>query len=186
MERENQMKILNFYYSGTGNTEKIANRIDQALRELGHEVDSIKVSADSAADVDLFAYDFVFVGSGVYGWLPGKPLMAFYDKLREKFKAEIKPASPRRPGKRAVVYCSFGGGHTGENEAVPAVKFMGQLFDHLGFEIIGEWYVVGEFHGKLQPLSISGRLGNIVGRPNEADLQDIAEKVKGILRVYPA
>ena len=48
---------------------------------------------------------------------------------------------------------------------------------------MGEWYVVGEFHGKLNYLSLSGRMGNIVGRPNEADLKNISEKVIGILRV---
>jgi flavorubredoxin len=177
------MKILNLYASGTGNTEKIARRIEKTLLELGHEVNSIKVTDD--AEPDVLAYDFVFAGSGVYTWLPGKPMMTLLGKLREKYagEGEIKPASPRRPGKKAVIYCSFGGGHTGQNEAVPALKYMGQLFDHLGYDIMGEWYVVGEFHGKLQHLSISGRLGNIVGRPNEADLQDISEKVIGILRV---
>ncbi len=177
------MKILNLYSSGSGNTEKIAKRIEKTLLELGHEVDSIKVADDT--DPDVLAYDFVFAGSGVYTWLPGKSMMTLLSKLREKYAngGEIKPASPRRPGRKAVIYCSFGGGHTGPNEAVPAVKYMGQIFDHLGYEIMGEWYVVGEFHGKLHHLSISGRMGNIVGRPNEADLQDISEKVIGILRV---
>lgn len=43
---------------------------------------------------------------------------------------------------------------------------------------------VGEFlGGNLEPLSTTGRLGNIQGRPNEADLQEISEKVVGILRI---
>ena len=178
------MKVLNLYFSGTGNTEKIARRIDQTLRELGHEVDSVKVATDDC-EPEVLAYDMVFVGSGVYTWMPGKAMVALLSRLREKYarEGEIKPASPRRPGKKAVIYCSFGGGHTGANEAVPAVKYMGQLFDHLGYEIMGEWYLVGEFHGRLSYLSLSGRMGNIVGRPNEADLHDISEKVTGILRV---
>jgi hypothetical protein len=177
------MKILNLYFSGTGNTEKIAKQIDKTVRELGHEVDSIKVVEDSEPDV--LAYDMVFAGSGVYTWMPGKAMTAVLSRLREKYarEGEIKPASPRRSGRKAVIYCSFGGGHTGSNEAVPAVKYMGQLFDHLGYEIIGEWYIVGEFHGRLDYLSLSGRMGNIVGRPNESDLKDISEKVIGILRV---
>lgn len=177
------MKILNLFFSGTGNTEKIARQIETTLLELGHEVDSIKVTGDT--ELDVLAYDFVFAGSGVYSWLPGKAMMELLSRLREKYAkaGEIKPASPRRPGRKAVIYCSFGGGHTGTNEAVPAVKYMGQLFDHLGYEIINEWYVVGEFHGKLHHLSRSGRMGNTVGRPNEADLQEISQKVTGILRV---
>jgi flavodoxin len=178
------MKILNLYFSATGNTEKVAQRIDQTIRELGHEVETIKVSKDQ--DLDLLAYDFIFVGSGVYMWLPGKPMLDLIHQLREKYRVSgaIKAASPRLPGKKTVVYCTYGGGHTGENEAVPVVKYLGQLFDHLGFEIIAEWYVVGEFlGGNLQHLSLNGRLGNIQGRPNEADLQAVAQKVTGILQV---
>lgn len=177
------MKVLNLYFSGTGNTEKIARQIERTLIDLGHAVDNIKVNNDT--EPDILTYDFVFIGSGVYSWLPGKPMIELLGRLREKYAnaGEIKPASPRRPGRKAVIYCSFGGGHTGPNEAMPAVKYMGQLLDHLGYEILAEWYFVGEFHGKLHHLSISGRLGNIVGRPNEADLQEISRKVEGILRV---
>jgi flavodoxin len=177
------MKVLNLYFSATGNTEKVAKQIERAVLKAGHEVETIRVS--ETVDLDILAYDFVFAGSGVYTWLPGKPLMELISKIREKYAQakEIKPASPRRPGRKAVVYCTFGGGHTGVNEALPAVKYMGQLFDHLGYEIMSEWYLVGEFHGKLQHLSTAGRLGNIQGRPNEADLQEVFEKVIGILKV---
>lgn len=178
------MKILNIFSSATGNTHKVADQINRTLQQLGHEVETVKVAKES--EPDILSYDLAFVGSGVYTWLPGKPMLELISKLREKYArlGEIKPASPRRPGKKAVIYCTFGGGHTGVNEAVPAVKYMGQLFDHLGYEIIGEWYVPGEFlGGNLQHLSIAGRLGNIQGRPNDHDLQEISEKVIGILRV---
>jgi len=178
------MKILHLYFSTTGNTRKVARQIDRTLRQLGHEVETVPVTKE--LEPDLLAYDLIFTGSGVYSWLPGKPMIELIGKLREKYAriGEIKPASPRRPGKKAVIYCTYGGGHTGANEAVPAVKYMGQLFDHLGFEVIAEWYVPGEFlGGNLQHLSTTGRLGNIKGRPNGQDLQEISEKVIGILRV---
>ena len=178
------MKILHLYFSATGNTQKVADRIEQTLQRLGHEVETVRVTQD--AEPDILAYDLVFMGSGVYSWLPGKPMLELIGKLLAKYAGagEIKPAAPRRPGKKTVIYCTFGGGHTGANEAVPAVKYMGQLFDHLGYEIIAEWYVAGEFlGGKLEHLSTTGRLGNIKGRPNENDLQEISEKVVGILRV---
>ncbi len=178
------MKILNIFSSATGNTHKVADQINRTLQQLGHEVETVKATKES--EPDILSYDLAFVGSGVYMWLPGKPMLELISKLREKYArlGEIKPASPRRPGKKAVIYCTFGGGHTGANEAVPAVKYMGQLFDHLGYEIICEWYVPGEFlGGNLQHLSIIGRLGNIQGRPNDHDLQEISEKVAGILRV---
>ncbi len=179
------MKILNLYFSSTGNTGKVAERITATIEKLGHQIDAVKITGD--IDIDLLSYDFIFVGSGVYQWLPGKGLQEFLVARLGHYAAagEIKLASPRRPDKKVVVYCTYGGAHTGANEAVPAVKFMGQLFDHLGFEIVAEWYYIGEYaaQGRFKDFSASGRLGNIAGRPHEADLQDIAERVTGVLRV---
>lgn len=177
------MKVLNIYQSTTGNTEKVATGISEAVEKAGHQVDTVKITEGTA--IDVLAYDFVFAGSGVYQWLPGKPLMDLFSGLMKRYAdaGEVEPCCPRRPGRRAVVYCTYGGPHTGVSEAVPAVKWMGQLFDHLGVDVVAEWYVVAEFQGKLQRLSTGGRLGDIRGRPNEEDLRQIAEKVGGILRV---
>ncbi len=83
-----------------------------------------------------------------------------------------------------VVYCTYGGVHTGTNEAIPAVKYMGQLFDHLGYTIVAEWYVIGEYNPeRMRSHSASGRLGDIRGRPSEEDLRDVAGKGKGVLRI---
>jgi flavodoxin len=107
------MKVLNLYYSTSENTDKVANMIETTVREIGHEVEGVKAYKD--IELDVLKYDFVFIGSGVYSWLPGKPLMDLIEKLRKEYArlGEIKPASPRRQGKKAVVYCTFGGGHTG-------------------------------------------------------------------------
>ena len=177
------MKVLNLYYSQGGNTARVAERISQAAAEAGHEVDTVVVDAE--IDVDVLAYDVVFAGSGVYQWLPGKPLMAGFGALLKRYSeaGEVKPCSPRRSGKKAVVYCTYGGPHTGVNEAVPAAKWMGQLFDHLGIEVVAEWYVVGAFHGESHPMGTGGRLGDVRGRPSEDDLRAVAEQVRGILRV---
>ncbi|MEJ2071420.1 MAG: flavodoxin domain-containing protein, partial [Syntrophobacterales bacterium] len=113
------MKILNLYFSATGNTTKVAKKIDAALRESGHQVETMKVTSN--LEVDMLAYDYVFLGSGVYEWLPGKPVISFVKNLRRKYadEGEIKPSSPRRSGKKTVVYCTYGGAHTGINEAIP-------------------------------------------------------------------
>jgi hypothetical protein len=179
------MKILNLYFSSTGNTEKVAQKITATLQQLGHQIDTMKIAGDQ--DLDLLGYDLIFVGSGVYQWLPGKPLQEFITGRLSHYAAagEIKYASPRRPGKKVIVYCTYGGAHTGANEAIPAVKYLGQLFDHLGFEIVAEWYLIGQYPetGRFKDFSSLGRLGNITGRPNQADLDDLAERVKGILQV---
>jgi hypothetical protein len=109
--------------------------------------------------------------------------MELWRALMKKYRdaGEVRPASPRRPSARAVVYCTYGGVHTGINEAVPAVKYMGQLLDHLGYTIEAEWYVVGEYKGDLSDHSVGGRLGDIRGRPHAQDLSEVAERVKGIM-----
>ena len=179
------MKILNLYFSSTGNTEKVAQRLTATVQKLGHEIDTINVTGD--CELDLLSYDVIFVGSGVYQWLPGKPMQEFISGRLSHYAAagEIKYASPRRAQKKAIVYCTFGGAHTGANEAIPAVKYLGQLFDHLGFEIVGEWYLIGRYPetGRFKDFSSLGRLGNISDRPNTADLDELAERVIGILRV---
>ena len=177
------MKVLNLYYSLTGNTEKIARSIEQALIAEGHHVDMVKIGTDT--DIEILPYDLVFAGSGVYEWLPGQAMVDLFTKLRRDYakKGDIVPASPKRPGKNAVIYCSYGGTHTGVNEAIPAIKYMAQLFDHLGYTILDEWYVVGAYPEKMEAASTEGRLGDIRGRPNELDLHEVKEKVKGILRV---
>jgi hypothetical protein len=180
------MDILNLYFSSTGNTEKVALKIEDTVKELGHNVETVKVTGEDM-DVDVLKFDFIFVGSGVYRQLPGKPMIELHRRLLRKYseEGEVKPASPRRPSANVVVYCTYGGVHTGINEAIPAVKLMGQFYDHLGYTIVEEWYVIGEYKtNKLDARSISGRLGDIRGRPNTEDLKDIAEKVKGILKAY--
>jgi hypothetical protein len=178
------MNVLNLYFSSTGNTEKVAFKIQDTVRELGHTVQAVKVTSGDI-DVDILSFDFVFVGSGVYGQLPGKPMIELHQRLLQKYnkEGEVKPASPRRPSADVVVYCTYGGVHTGINEAIPAVKFMGQLYDHLGYTIVAEWYIVGEYKTeRFQDRSISGRLGDIRGRPSRKDLKEVAEKVKGIFK----
>ena len=60
---------------------------------------------------------------------------------------------------------------------------MAQFFKHIGFEVAGEWYVVGEFHGN-EERSTKGRLGDIRGRPNQADLEEVRCKVAALLRSF--
>jgi hypothetical protein len=95
----------------------------------------------------------------------------------------MKLLAPVIPGKKAVVFCTYSGPFTGMEAAVPCVKYMAQLFKHIGFEIAGEWYVVGEFHGN-EERSTKGKLGDIRGRPNQADLEEIRYRVIELLGAF--
>jgi hypothetical protein len=151
---------------------------------MGHEVETLK--AEKGMDIGFLKYDFVFVGSGVYQWLPGKPMLDMLRSHRQKYSDEgkIRPCSPRLPDKKAVVYCTYAGVHTGIHEAVPAIKFTGQLFDHLGFVVVAEWYFIGDFKTEqMKHLNAVGRMGDITGRPDEHDLKEVEELVTAIVNV---
>jgi len=181
------MKILNIYSSCTGNTKKVAQQIEKAAKIQNFEVETVEVSNDfDENNLNFLDYDFVFIGSGVYSWLPPTQMIKFIEKHNKKHSklGDIKMSSPRIQGKKAVAYCTYGGPHTGVNEGLIAPKFLAQLFDHLGFEIVAEWYFEGAFNleGYTQ-YSKGGRLGDISGRPNKEDLKKISGLVEGILLV---
>jgi len=71
------------------------------------------------------------------------------------------------------------------NEVVPAGEYLGQFFEHPGFDVAGEWYIVGEFHGH-EELSTKGKLGDIRGRPNEQDLSKVENDVRALIKSLQA
>ena len=172
-----ELKALILYWSATGNTKKVAETIKQALGRQNIGV-TLKTVDDAALALDLYGYDLVFLGSPSYNWMPSKPVLSFLEEKREYHnkRGDIKMCAPKVPGKRAVAFCTYSGPHTGINEAMPVCKYMGQFFEHLGFEVLEEWCVVGEAHGN-EAASTQGRLGDIRGRPNEEDLEEICGKV---------
>jgi flavorubredoxin len=176
-----ELKVLIIYWSATGNTEKVAIAIQQALTREGI-TPIIKKVAEAAAE-ELYNYDLVFLGAPSYQFQPPEPVLRFArDKMKlHSERGDIKPSSPRVPGKTAVVFCTYSGPHTGISEATPAGDYMGQFFEHLGFEVAAKWYVVGEFHGR-EELSTKGRLGDIRGRPNRQDLADVESNVSKLIK----
>ena len=102
-------------------------------------------------------------------------LKAKLDAHRKQGK--IKPSAPKIAGKSALIFVTYSGPHTGLDEATPAGKYMAQFFAHLGFNIIGEWYILSEFHGNIEN-STKGRMGNILGKPTASDLLKIMQDAK--------
>ncbi len=184
-EHDKKLKSLIVYFSATGNTEKVANAIREALNKEKVEVTLLTVK--EAGSEELYDYDLVFLGSPSIQFLPAEPVIRY---IKEKMKVhqergDIKVGAPKLPGKTGVVFSTYSGPHTGINEVIPATRYMGQLLEHLGFEIAGEWHVVGEFHGRPE-LSTRGRLGDIRGRPNEQDIATVENLVSRLVRSIPA
>jgi flavodoxin len=165
------------YFSNTGNTEKVAHSIMEGLESAGLKVDLEKPS--EAENLDFFAYDLVCVGSPSIEWQPAKPIS---DILKAKLnlyrnQGKIKPCAPKVKGKNALVFVTYSGPHTGVEEATPAGKTIRQYFEHFGFNVVAEWYVIGEFHGR-EDMSTLGRLGDIRGKPTKEDLAKIRKKTE--------
>lgn len=174
---------LIIYWSKTSNTKKVANAIQQGLEEAELQV-TIKEQHE-AEDEDFFNYDLVCVGAPAYSWHPPEPMDKFLKSKFAKYRQEgkIKPSAPKVSGKNALIFITYSGPHTGMNEATPAGKYMAQFFEHVGFTVLAEWYVLSEFHGSIENSTL-GRMGDIRGKPTEADLQKIREDATQLARKH--
>ena len=167
------------YFSTTGNTQKVAYAIKDGLEAGGLRVEFKK--PQEASELDFYIYDLVCVGSPSIEWQPAKPIMDFLKSKLDLYRSQDKilPCAPKVVGKNALVFCTYSGPHTGIDEATPAGKTMRQYFEHFGFNILGEWYVVGEFHGR-EDMSTQGKLGDIRGKPTLDELAKIKKDAQQI------
>ena len=174
------MKAAIVYWSKTGNTEKVALTIKGGLEEAGHEV--FFKRTEEAGDIDFFDYDLVCIGFPSYQWHPPEPMGAFIKRKFSEYRDQgrVKLAAPKVPGKNALVFCTYSGPHTGISEAIPAGKYVGQFFEHLGFTVLDEWYVLSEFQGSEEK-STKGRMGDIRGLPSEEDLRKVKQDASTLL-----
>jgi flavodoxin len=172
---------LIIYFSNTGNTQKVAYAIKDGLEAGGLKVDLKK--PQEATEDDFYGYDLVCVGSPSIEWQPAKPIA---DLLKSKLnlyrsQGKIKPCAPKVRGKNALVFCTYSGPHTGIDEASPAGKTIRQYFEHFGFNVVGEWYIISEFQGR-EDMSTLGRLGDIRGKPTADELEKIKKEAQQIAK----
>jgi flavodoxin len=180
MSPDIKMKTLLMYWSATGNTEKVARTIQNVLNRENVDLEVQKIG--EGVEKDLLPYDLVIMGVPSYNFLPPEPVLRY---VRQQMKnhverGQIKPGAPKVPGKTAVVFCTYSGPHTGIREAITAGEYLGQFFEHLGFNVGAKWYIVGEFHGRLD-LSTQGPLGDIRGRPDQKDLAEVENNLTKLI-----
>lgn len=174
-------KALVCYWSQTGNTEKVAKTIRETLNQNDIEVAYKRVK--EMEDDDFLDYDLVFMGVPSHHFLPPKPVLKTLRKKLNYYSnnGHVKLCAPKVPGKKAVVFCTYSGPHTGIKEAIPVGLYLQQFFEHIGFEVLDEWYVVGELNVDVPGGNTEGELGDIRGRPNEEDLDEIGNKVVDVI-----
>ena len=177
---DGKVRAAVLWWSAGGNTRKVAEAVEEALTAAGVVTARLQITPD--LDVDFRDYTLTFIAVPVYHYLPPKPAMEFLH-AQQRAHAAIQPSAPQRPGRYAVMVATYGGPHTGDREAVPTLKYMGQFFEHDGIDVVDEWAVVGHFHEASQePMNLQGRLGDIRGRPNAHDLAEVKGRVGGLLR----
>jgi hypothetical protein len=170
-------KAVVVYWSHSGNTEKVAQSIERGLTSAAAATSVMKVQ--EAANIDFFDYDLVCFGFPSYNWHPPKQadeyLKAKFGQYRKDNRVIMN--APPVKGKHALLFCTYSGPHTGLREAEPAVRYAGQFFEHIGFSVVDEWYVLSEFHGS-EEMSTLGRMGNIKGLPSDQDLKRIEDRAR--------
>lgn len=174
-----EKKSLTLFWTRDGNTEAVAQRIHETLVAAGIDDSIFRMTKDLT--VEYYDYNLVFFGAPVYENLPPKPVIAFLKRHKQR-GVDILASAPEKPGIGAVMYCTYGGGHTGINEAIPMLKYSGQFFEHEGIRVIDEWAFRGAFDGAGNAYNARGRTGVIYDRPNAQDLDDVAGLVNGLLR----
>lgn len=176
---EEGFRAVTAYWSAGGNTRKVAEAIHQTLTGLNLAADLLDIA--DAPTLDVERYNLLLVGAPVYAYLPPQPVIKWLKGVQGEY--DVVPSAPELPGRCVVPFCTYGGPHTGAREAAPMLKYVGQVFEHVGVPTIDEWAVVGEFHlAERQAMNTAGRLGDIRGRPNAADLREVCGKVIGLLR----
>jgi hypothetical protein len=175
------MKATVIYWSKTGNTEKVARAIRDGLAAGGAEIQLTR--AEEAGDIDYFDYHLVCIGFPSYQWSPPEAMVRFLKQKHRQYRRQgrVQVNAPPVQGTNVLIFCTYSGPHTGISEAIPAGKYTGQFFEHLGIPVLDEWYIVGEYHGNLEA-STQGCLGDIRGRPSGEDLRRIRERAHSLVR----
>ncbi|WP_294193932.1 flavodoxin domain-containing protein [uncultured Cloacibacillus sp.] len=200
-------KAIVIYCSFTGNTEKVARSVAAGLERGGCAVELMTVK--EAETVSFDDYDLVCFGVPSINWQPPKPAQEYLNKKFAQYKEKYGPVPPcapsralarpprrpaphphtpppTRPGKNALLFCTWSGPHTGMREAEPCLLVIGQYFEHFGFTVLDKWYILSEFKGSV-PNSTLGRMGDIRGLPSLEDLRRVETQAENIVaRLQPA
>jgi hypothetical protein len=106
----------------TGNTEKVATALKGGLGDGGWQV-TVQALAENPPD-ELYDYDLVCLGAPSHRWLPPKPVLDLVDERmrRHNQRGGVQLCAPKRPGKYAVIFCTYSGPHTGIDEVIPIGK----------------------------------------------------------------
>lgn len=170
------MKVLITYYSGTGNTKKVAEAIKTGISQ--HEVELKPVNEVEPASLN--SYDLVFLGSGIYAF-----------NVSRRITKLVKKAQTL-PSKVAYFYT-----HESIDFWPDAFKSVNKIIENTNCELLGEFDCCGENlvelaeeqrQAKWSTMSPEEKqkaeeifLNHVKGHPNEEDLKNAKKFAESIL-----
>ena len=92
-------KVAVVYWSGTGNTEEMANKVAEGAKDAGAEVEVI--SADAFDGTDIISFDGVAFGC---------PAMGDEELEDSVFQPVFEACEPKLAGKKVALFGSYGWG----------------------------------------------------------------------------
>lgn len=141
------MNVVVVYFSQSGNTRRVAERMAGVFREAGH--DTRTVSLKKASPQDVVAADLLGIGTPCFSGRAPAPVKAFLQNL------------PLLDNKRAFVFATSGG-------APARVLYdLTRLLQSQGADIAGGFLTRGELHHPAP--CMRGRM------PNRPDAHDFAQ-----------
>jgi len=146
------LKVMILYYSETGNTEKVARAVAEAL-EPKAEVSLRRVEE---ASEDLGEYELIFLGTPVHALGPAKPVREFLERL-----------SANLEGLCFALFCTYSMAGAGRT-----LDFMEKKLANKGAKVLGKFAVFGAFKTFFKHFK--------KGRPDEKDLAYAKEKAEEI------
>ncbi len=171
-------KCLVIYSSMSGNTEKVALRINKTFEKNGWKCDVFKIGKDldvKNPPFDYGDYDFLCAGSPTIFALPVQEIIEVMRQNSRKLGMHKLVPGP----KCSIVFSTYGGAHLGPREAEACLTFLAIECEHLGFKTIGEFSCPGKYVDYATP---EWYHGDIRDRPNEKDLKNAAGFVEKVLQ----
>ena len=171
------MRVLIAYHSQTGNTEKVAKAMQEALSNE----DVTLLPADEVKSETFETYDIVFLGSGVYGSLIGK-------SLRQLMKRVVNLPE------RFVLFSTHSS--VGHDAHIKAFSKIRRSIEESNCDVIAEYNCLGENHAItperremfLQTLSDKKRneaeqhIEKLKGHPNAQDLDETKKFIIDLMK----
>jgi flavodoxin I len=180
------LNVLIAYFTQTGNTEKIAAAIHQAVLARGHEAD-LKSVADITAE-SLTAYDLVFVGSACHDADLAKPVKRVLEEIDPRPSFQLAgftthaTHTPEGGERQQVLHQDWAG---------KCVESFGRLEQEKGIDFLGYFSCQGKPSPPIEAFihrtivtneeEWTAYLAEVRRHPNEDDFRKAAEFAREIL-----